>query len=278
MDNITSFIIENETWLLIVLAVGGSIWGIVASGSTKMLEQRIPLIHRMSEFKIGLLRSTLLVIGTLIASLYVGFDLYAAKQINITLLTAGFVGIFLLLACKIIFQYGTHIFELCTWSIPSQRKIDLHQKGIDYFHEGDYENAMKCFLSSCKFHGIRLFAGWATSECYIGRMFFEGKGVKKDYKTAVKWFRKATELLCFGPGLKNSDPNACEWLGYCYEHGYGVEEDLDVALHWYKEAADVYKKDDPSPMSISLFYTSVSPLLPANQFFSTILLDSLYIF
>ena len=254
MDNITSFIIENKTWLLTVLTVGGAIWGMDASDSKKMREQRQPHkahTDRMSDFKVGLVMSTLLVVALLLLpSMYVGFKAFVAKQINITLLTARFVGSFLLegsfllLACKIIVQYGVHIFLLCAFSIPSQRKIDLHQKGIDYFHEGDYENAMKCFLSSCKFHGRRLFAGWATSECYIGRMFFEGKGVKKDYKIAVKWFRKATELLCLGHGLKISDPNACEWLGYCYEHGYGVEEDLDIALHWYKEAADIYKEDE----------------------------------
>ena len=245
MDNITSFIIENKTWLLIVLAIGGSIWGIDESGADKMVEER--KLHkaptdRMFEFRVYVVLSTLMFVVPSLVIL--GFILYAASQTNITLLPVVLLGAALLVFCKILFQYGVHVFKLCTWSIPSQRKIDLHQKGIDYFHEGDYENAMKCFLSSCKFHGIGLFAGWATSECYIGRMFFEGKGVNKDYETAVKWFRKATELLCFGPGLKISDPNACEWLGYCYEHGYGVEEDSDVALHWYKEAADLYKKDD----------------------------------
>lgn len=232
MDNITSIIIENKIWMLIVLAIGGSIWGVCASESEEMLERRSLGGLGMWGLRMELWDSTVIFAGTLVALLIFGFILPFGFLLPVILF-----GLFLLVGFKYLFQYGWHIFALCTWSIPSQRRIDLHQKGIEYFREGDYENAMKCFLDSSNFHGLRLLEGCETSECYIGRMFFEGRGVKKDYEIAVKWFRKAADLLQ-GDFITIRDPNACEWLGNCYEHGYGVEKDLEVALHWYKDAAD----------------------------------------
>ena len=242
MDNIIAFIIENKTGLLIVLAIGGSLLGLEASGSKNMSEQRA--LHkaptdRLAWFRISVVFSAILVVGMLFCVLILW--LYVALKPNITLLPVVLVGVTLLVACEIIFQFGVHIFQLCTWSIPSQRKIDLHHKGIEYFREGDYENAMMCFLESCNFTGIALLEGRETSECYVGRMFLEGNGVKKDPESAVKWFRKACELASFG-SVKLRDPNACGWLGYCHERGYGVEKDLELAERWYKEAADCWYK------------------------------------
>ena len=217
----------------------------VASGSEKMCEERelhTAPTDRLSWFKVNVVLSALFVSGLLIVLIYGVFKIYTAKQINNDLLPMVLRGVCFLVTCKIIVQYCLHILELCVWSIPSQRKLDLNFEGRKYFLEGDYENAMKCFRKSCKFDVTALVENRETSEFYIGRMFFEGKGVEKDYGEAVKWFRKATAFPFYGTFIR--DPNACEWLGYCYEHGCGVEKDLEVAKHWYKEAADIYKEAD----------------------------------
>ena len=178
MDNITSLIIENKTWLFIVLAIGGTVWGICVSGDSEEMLERWRRLG-MWALRNDLRDNKIIFVCTLAALLVLGFLLPAIP-----------FGVCLLFGVKELFQSGWNIFKLCTRFIPTQRIIDLHKNGVDYFHEGDYENAMKSFLGSCNFIATGALEDRKTSECYIGQMFFEGKGVEKDYETAAKWFRK----------------------------------------------------------------------------------------
>jgi TPR repeat protein len=62
-------------------------------------------------------------------------------------------------------------------------------------------------------------------DCY----YYGNHEIKRDYKEAIKWYRKAAER-----GYAKSQ----YMLGYCYYHGQGVEEDHDEAILWYRKAAD----------------------------------------
>lgn len=62
----------------------------------------------------------------------------------------------------------------------------------------------------------------------LGVMYAKGKGVPKNHKTAVAWYRKAAE---------QGDPAAQFNLGVMYERGLGVSEDAKTAVEWYRQAA-----------------------------------------
>ena len=57
----------------------------------------------------------------------------------------------------------------------------------------------------------------------LGSMYYEGKGVVKDFMEAVKW----TKLAAL-QGL----PLAQYHLGYLYYNGYGVMQDYKEAVKW----------------------------------------------
>ena len=59
---------------------------------------------------------------------------------------------------------------------------------------------------------------------FLGEMFYKGKGVNQDYKSAVKWYTLSAEQ-----GNEISQYN----LGIMYSFGLGVVPDYLKALKWY---------------------------------------------
>ena len=59
-------------------------------------------------------------------------------------------------------------------------------------------------------------------------MYENGKGVSKDYETAVKWYKLAAE---------QGSPNAQYNLGLMYHNGKGVTQNDKTAARWYKLSA-----------------------------------------
>jgi len=99
----------------------------------------------------------------------------------------------------------------------------------------------------------------------MGWLFYDGVGVTKDEKEAVKWYTKAAEqgeavgqrLLgwCYanGAGIAKDEKEAVKWyaksseqgdadgqrlLGWCYANGNGVPKDEKEAVKWYTKAAE----------------------------------------
>jgi TPR repeat protein len=70
--------------------------------------------------------------------------------------------------------------------------------------------------------------GDAEAQFNFGLCFQKGRGVWKDYREAVSWYRKAA-----GQG----NANAQYQLGACHEFGVGVEMDGRKAASWYRKAA-----------------------------------------
>jgi TPR repeat protein len=76
-------------------------------------------------------------------------------------------------------------------------------------------------------------AGNADAQARVGRAYWQGAGVPKDYVQAVSWFRKAAEQ---GNALAQVS------LGILYdgalEEAKGVPQDYAQAAVWYRKAAD----------------------------------------
>jgi TPR repeat protein len=107
--------------------------------------------------------------------------------------------------------------------------------------------------------------GDANGEFDLARMYFDGKGVAKNYAEALQWYRKAAEqghvkaefdlgeMYLRGQGVpedytealqwiqkaaKQNDPNAEAALGYIYASGKGVPQDYSEGARWYTKAAE----------------------------------------
>ena len=51
---------------------------------------------------------------------------------------------------------------------------------------------------------------------------------KKDYSSAMIWFRKAAE---------HANPVSENNIGWLYENGWGVKQDYSEAMNWFRKAA-----------------------------------------
>ena len=102
-------------------------------------------------------------------------------------------------------------------------KVKLEDAPLDEISELEMSESEKEFnelLQEAK-------RGDATAQCNLGWMFYAGKGVKRDYKAAVKWFRKSA---------KQGYAEAQYALGMMYERGLGVRTSAVKALKWYWKA------------------------------------------
>lgn len=70
--------------------------------------------------------------------------------------------------------------------------------------------------------------GDAEAQFQLGNKYRKGEGVRKSYKEAAKWFRKAAEQ-----GHAKAQNN----LGNRYRYGQGVRQDYEEAAKWYRKAA-----------------------------------------
>jgi TPR repeat protein len=72
--------------------------------------------------------------------------------------------------------------------------------------------------------------GDAAAEALLGRAYYEGVGVPRDYPTALSWLSKAT-------AQKNAD--GMFFLGLMYEHGAGIQQNIDKALSLFDQAGEM---------------------------------------
>jgi TPR repeat protein len=72
--------------------------------------------------------------------------------------------------------------------------------------------------------------GLAGAQCNLGAFLLYGQGVPQDQVEAVKWFRKAADQG-YGPALSN--------LGACYEKGQGVRRNYAKGLTCFFKAVDL---------------------------------------
>lgn len=107
--------------------------------------------------------------------------------------------------------------------------------------------------------------GKSSSQTQLAYRYYDGNGIKKDFKKAVYWFIKAAEQgddaaqvrlgTCYveGIGVERNYEQGLYWikkavdhdnahakyaLGFCYSTGWGVEKDSVLAVKWYKKAAE----------------------------------------
>lgn len=79
--------------------------------------------------------------------------------------------------------------------------------------------------------------GDRTGKILVADCYFRGKGVKQDYKEAVKWYEQS-ELEYVGNDTDDVK-RALVRLAQCYQEGLGVDKDLEKAARLNAEAAKI---------------------------------------
>jgi len=125
--------------------------------------------------------------------------------------------------------------------------------------------------------------GNTSSECVLGRLYHEGKGVTKNAGKAAGWYSRAAaqgsadaqlmlaRMYDQGEGVQRDPEEAAKWffkaaeqgnadaeyrLGRIYEEGTVAEQDYAKALKWYRQAAvqgNKYAEDKLKKDSLELF-------------------------
>ena len=95
-------------------------------------------------------------------------------------------------------------------------------KGLAAYESGDFATALREWRPLAE-------QGNADAQFNLGVMYYKGRGVPKNHKTAVKWYTLAAE---------QGNASAQFYLGVMYRRGKGVPKNYKTALKWYTLAAE----------------------------------------
>ena len=98
----------------------------------------------------------------------------------------------------------------------------LKEKNLENQMVEVYAEAMKEFEKSSKLKN-------SYSEYFIGYMYENALGVRKNIKKAIEYYKSSAEKKNF---------NSTVQLGVLYNEGKEVEKDIDKATEWFVKAAD----------------------------------------
>jgi septal ring-binding cell division protein DamX len=121
-----------------------------------------------------------------------------------------------------------------------------YQDGLDAYTFGDYATAMsewQAVVSSPP--GDVNPAIYAEAHYAIAKLYWQGDGVKQDFRAAYEWLLKAAELDHAGAQAK---------LGFMYTDGLVVWQDFEQALYWYDRAAKGGNIDGLYNLGIFYYY------------------------
>ena len=107
----------------------------------------------------------------------------------------------------------------CTYRVPHEEDF---QAGMEAYTKGDYKAAMEKWRPLAE-------DGNTSAQVNMGVMYYEGRGVPRNYEEALKWYKMAAMQ-----GHAEAEYN----LGVAYAQGRGVEQDQREALRWYRQSAE----------------------------------------
>lgn len=145
--------------------------------------------------------------------------------------------------------------------------VERNRPLMEYTESEDVQHERAKAMGWLAVEGYRWAAeqGDAAAQCNIGWLYENGKGVERNYTTAIKWYLKSAMqgnaaaqnhlggMYYRGHGVKRDYSVAMEWflqaarqddavaqanIGWMYLHGHGVERDYAAAMEWYLKAAE----------------------------------------
>jgi TPR repeat protein len=109
-----------------------------------------------------------------------------------------------------------------------------YKEGAAALGRGDYATALTKLLKAAE-------QGNRGAQYLTGLMYYDGMGVDKDYKEAVRWYQFAAQQ-----GHAGAQSN----LGYIYYKGQGVAQDYKEAVRWYRLAAQQGDRDAQNNLGV----------------------------
>ena len=97
-----------------------------------------------------------------------------------------------------------------------------YEAGSAAYDAGDYDKARHIWLPLAENGDVRAQRG-------MGKMYEKGRGVERDFATALKWYRPAAE---------KGDAESQYRLSVGYGYGMGVQKDEAKAMEWLRKAAE----------------------------------------
>ena len=136
--------------------------------------------------------------------------------------------------------------------------MEAYSEGKDLYDEGKYEKAYPLLLKAAKaghsnaqlytgkslqedidvdddampaayWYGLSAAQNNDAAQYELGRCYYSGDGVERNFDTAFQWFSEAAS---------RDNSNGLLWVGYCYHHGISVRQDYDMALQYYRAAKE----------------------------------------
>ena len=97
-----------------------------------------------------------------------------------------------------------------------------YEAGSAAYDAGDYDKARRIWQPLAEKGDVRAQRG-------MGKMYEKGRGVDRDFATALKWYRPAAE---------QGDAESQYRLSVGYGYGMGVKKDEAKAMEWLRKAAE----------------------------------------
>lgn len=124
----------------------------------------------------------------------------------------------------------------CTFSFPML--ADALQNGIDAHKAGRYKDALKIWLPLARDDNAKAMFN-------VGMLYMNSQGVKQDYPTAIKWFKRAAYY---------GNADAAYNLGYMYMKGQGAYPSKKTAVYWWSQAAKFNHADSQYNLGVMYAY------------------------
>ncbi len=109
------------------------------------------------------------------------------------------------------------------------------------YYAGD--GVQKDFIEAGKWFREAAEQGNAKAQYLLGMLYYQGEGVAQDYAEALGWFRKSAD---------QGDDEAQCYLGLAYAKGKGVRQNYAEAARWFQSSAD--KNNDLALVNLGLAY------------------------
>ena len=99
----------------------------------------------------------------------------------------------------------------------------ITEKGGECNKSSDIEKRFKNYYKKAADEGN------VNAQYYIGKLYYKGEVIEKDYKKAFEYLKKAAD---------DGNVNAQYYIGTLYYKGKGIEKDYEKAFEYLKKAAD----------------------------------------
>ncbi|MBN6075139.1 sel1 repeat family protein [Aggregatibacter actinomycetemcomitans] len=171
------------------------------------------------------------------------------KQLKHFVIVLGLLGFSVQAAENVAFSVAERVQEMSTFVQNKLNNDELRNLARYFYQSDDVRSA---------FNVMRILAlrGDSNAQLDLGRLYFGGDGVEKNYEKAYWWFSEAAE---------KGSVKALTNLGILYTGGYGVKKNLEYGINLLEQAAEV--SDSQAILILGMLYYNENKIKNFNKAF-----------